>query len=186
VQDVPARRNLRQLLHRLRSMLGDAAGQVQMQTDYLQLADDCQTDMQRFLRPVEGADLQDRETQLALYRGDFLQDLTLDDNSPELSAWVATVRQRCRERAVTLALALAAAYVQRDQQELGAAYGPARTGLRSRQPRRAASDDVAVLALRPTTASAGAVSRMGAPAGRRRCLAGARTLLSMNSSPGCR
>lgn len=118
VQDVPARRNLRQLLHRLRSMLGDAAGQVQMQTDYLQLADDCQTDMQRFLRPVEGTDLQDRETQLALYRGDFLQDLTLDDNSPELSAWVATVRQRCRERAVTLALALAAAYVQRDQQEL--------------------------------------------------------------------
>ena len=117
VEDVPARRNLRQLLHRLRSILGDAAGVVQIQADYLQLADTCHSDMQRFLLTLDNADMQQRQAQLALYRGDFLQDLILDDNSPELSAWVATVRRRCCERAVTLALALAAAHVQRDQQE---------------------------------------------------------------------
>jgi DNA-binding SARP family transcriptional activator len=109
-----ARRNLRQLLHRLRTDLPAADELLQGEGEQLGLAPACHSDVAAFLRADQSMDA---AAQLALYRGEFLQDLPLDGAGAELPAWVAQVRGRCRARAAALALGLAHGMVRQDRQD---------------------------------------------------------------------
>lgn len=109
-----ARRNLRQLLHRLRADLPAADALLRAEGEQLSLAPACHSDVAAFL---QGDQSMDPAAQLALYRGQFLQDLPLDGAGAELPAWVAQVRDRCRARAAALALGLAHGLVRQDRQD---------------------------------------------------------------------
>lgn len=110
-----ARRNLRQLLHRLRGDLPEANELLQTQGEQLRLAPGCRSDVAAFF-DGDAADMAGQQAQLALYRGPFLQGLLLDGAGGDLPAWVAQVRSRCQARAAALALGMARALVRLDRQ----------------------------------------------------------------------
>lgn len=109
-----ARRNLRQLLHRLRADLPASDALLHAEGEQLSLAPACHSDVAAFLQSDQSIE---PGAQLALYRGQFLQDLPLDGAGAELPAWVAQVRERCRARAAALALGLAHGLVRQDRQD---------------------------------------------------------------------
>lgn len=112
-----ARANLRQLLRRIRTELGDAAAVLESPADHLALSTACGVDLRRFEADQAAPDPAALEVQLALYRGDFLQGLPLDGCDPDLRAWIDTIRQRCRHRAGALAAELATTLARQEHQE---------------------------------------------------------------------
>lgn len=122
-----ARNNLRQTLRYLRQALGEHAAELlQTRRDtvrFLGSHPDCLFDVKTLTIPpppcgrCSGAAsslpcaecLNANEARLAVYRGEFLAGLSVND-APEFESWLESQRQRLRQQAVRLAEKLCAAY----------------------------------------------------------------------------
>src|SRR5690606_2439145 len=94
---IDARANLRHALHSLRRALGEHAGCIVAQRDVLRFVPEgCRIDVLDFL---DNGTLP--ETRLALYRGDFLEGVSLDD-CPAWQDWCAGWRQQLHNRVLAL------------------------------------------------------------------------------------
>ena len=114
-----ARRALRQGLHHLRRVVGDAV--IVATGDELAIRDGSfRCDAAAFETLVG---LRQFEEALALYRGDFFDGFHVDDVAPELEEWVSRTRARLKRRASSTAWAAADAAASSGQTEQATELG---------------------------------------------------------------
>ncbi len=130
--DVAARRNLRQALYNLKTLLaggGEGASPVMVRGNELQIDSrlDCWLDADAFADARRQGVSSDAvvphylAAAVALYRGDFLAGFTLKD-SPDFDFWQLSEQERLRDQAVDTLQLLIESYLSRGEFRLGIQY----------------------------------------------------------------
>jgi len=125
VSSTQAFANLRQMLHRLRADMGETEALLTSTGNMLKLSPGCDIDAHAFLADKDNLDsdqLTELEAQFKLYRGEFLEALTLDGISPNLIRWIEGVRKRCKNKACALATSIANVAARLEHNELALLY----------------------------------------------------------------